>query len=285
MLTHNNLYRSFTAHLLLTLFLAGSALPLMAQNNAVALVVKAIGDVNLKRRNDAAFDTDLAAAMQLFNGDAIATGNDGFASLIFRDDQTLLKIKGDSQLQIVESASTRQIQIRFGTIRSKMDQPLRDFSVQTPNSVASVKGTDFWTVIDANAGVDQFYGLEGVVEVLNTVSGNIQNLTAGTLIQSFANGQITPPVPVTPAQMPVDPDDATETQPDPEGDEGDAPGEETPAETPAEPAPDPGAGDPTPDTVFEGLTQDVQAAAAVVDTVQEAEEAEAEPEALGSPFS
>ncbi|MCH7573627.1 MAG: FecR domain-containing protein [Candidatus Marinimicrobia bacterium] len=279
MYTKIDALRAVSAKLLIALFLTAAALPLAAQTDALARVLKSTGTVTLKRRTEATFGTALLAAMQLFNGDAISSGDDGFVSLVFLDDRTLLKIKANSQLEIIESANTRNIQMQFGTMRSKLDQPLKDFSVATPNSVASVKGTDFWTVSDATAGVDQFYGIEGFVEVLNTISGLTQSLTAGTLIQSFANGQITPPVPVTPAQMPVDPDDAPEPQPEPEG-EGEATPDETPAETPTEPAPDPGAGEPAQQTVFEGLTQDIATVAAAADTVQEdMEEPAEEPEA------
>ncbi|MCH7859337.1 MAG: hypothetical protein IID14_06510, partial [Candidatus Marinimicrobia bacterium] len=93
--------RSISAKLLIMLFLLTAALPLMAQTDALARVLKSTGAVTLKRQSAADFDLDLASAMQLFNGDAIRSGDDGFVSLVFLDDQTLLKINSNSQLEIV----------------------------------------------------------------------------------------------------------------------------------------------------------------------------------------
>lgn len=221
----SRLFTRFIPFTLMLALLAPLAAPLLAQN-ALARVIKSRGTVELKRQSDADFSGALAAAMQLFNGDAIRAGDDGFASLIFLDDQSLLKVKENSQIEILETASTRTINMQYGTLRSNLPQPIKGFRVQTPNSVAAVKGTDFWVISDENAGTDQFYGVDGVVEILNIISGLTQNLIAGTMIISTAAGQLTPPIPVSPSQFPDDPDDAIETEPEP----GPEP-EETPEET------------------------------------------------------
>ncbi|MQY64559.1 MAG: hypothetical protein GH143_09735, partial [Calditrichaeota bacterium] len=70
-------------------------------------MLKSRGEVLLKRQAEADFITSLQPAMNVFNGDAIRAGEDGFASLIFLDDKTLLKVKAGSQFQFVESANTR----------------------------------------------------------------------------------------------------------------------------------------------------------------------------------
>ncbi len=195
-----------------------AALPLLAQQDPLALVLKSRGEVLLKRQAEADFVTALQPAMNLFNGDAVRAGDDGFASLIFLDDKTLLKIKANSQFQFVESANTRTLDLRYGTIRSILPQPVKSFRVETPVSVASVKGTDFWLIHDLDAGIDQAYGIEGVVEILNKISQVTQNLTAYTMIISDATGQISQPIPITPDQLPTDPDEA-EPRPEPEPEE------------------------------------------------------------------
>ena len=243
-------------HLLAGALLAPIMVPLMAQT-ALAQVIRTLGSVQLKRLVDSDFNTPLAAQMQLFDGDAVAAGSDGFASLIFLDDRTLLKIKENTQIQFVESTGVRTVELRFGTLRSNLPEPIKDFRVETPNSVASVKGTDFWLISDPTSGVDQAYGIEGLVEILNKVSGLTQNLTPNTMIISTAAGLITPPTPVSPQQMPVDPDDVTPApQPEPEGD-AEAPADEGPGEgvdeTPAQPAPE--AAEVPSESIFEGLTE------------------------------
>ena len=208
-----------------------AALPLSAQDDPIARVLKARGEALLKRQAEAGFTTSLQPAMNVFNGDAIRVSEGGFASLIFLDDKTLLKVKAGSQFQFVESTNTRTLDMQYGTIRSTLPQPIKSFRVETPVSVASVKGTDFWLIHDFDAGVDRAYGMEGAVEILNKISGIAQNLTAGTMIISTAAGVVTPPIPVSPDELPTDPDEVEEPRPEPEPEE---PEEEIEEEVPEE---------------------------------------------------
>ena len=208
-----------------------AALPLWAQQDAIARVLKSRGEVLLKRQAEADFADTLQPAMNIFNGDAIRAGEDGFASLMFLDDKTLLKIKSGSQFQFVETANTRTLELQYGTIRSTLPQPVKSFLVETPVSVASVKGTDFWLIHDFNAGVDRAYGMEGVVEILNKISGITQDLTAGIMIISTAAGQVVSS-PYSPEELPTDPDEVEEPRPEPE--EPGEPEEETEEEVPEE---------------------------------------------------
>ncbi|UCD38515.1 MAG: FecR domain-containing protein [Fidelibacterota bacterium] len=190
-------------------------LPLWAQEEPVARVVKSRGEVLLRREATPDFNATIQPAMDLYNGDAIRAGEDGFASVIFLDDKTLLKVKASTQFQFVESENARTLDLQYGTLRSTLPQPIKSFRVETPVSVASVKGTDFWLIHDLRAGVDRAYGLEGVVEILNTISQITQNLTPNTMIISTAGGQVTPPIPVRPEEMPTDPDEEV-PEPEPE---------------------------------------------------------------------
>ena len=210
-----------------------AALPLWAQQDAIARVLKSRGEVLLKRQAEADFTAALQPAMNIFNGDAIRAGEDGFASLMFLDDKTLLKIKAGSQFQFVESADTRTLDLQYGTIRSTLPQPVKSFRVETPVSVASVKGTDFWLIHSLDAGVDRAYGMEGVVEILNKISGITQDLTAGIMIISTAAGQVVSS-PYSPDELPTDPDEVEEPRPEPEPEEPGEPEEEIEEEVPEE---------------------------------------------------
>ncbi len=201
--------------------LAAVFLPLKAQDE-VARVLKVQGDVLIKRLAEADFTTALVQADYLYNGDAIRTGEDGFASLLFIDDLTQLKVKENSDLSLIESANARTVDLKYGTIRSVLEEPIKAFRVETPVSVASVKGTDFWLIHDEIAGVDRAYGLEGIVEIQNFISGIVQDLTPGMMFMSFANGMVTPPSAFRPEEIPVDPEEAEpqpEPQPEPESEE------------------------------------------------------------------
>ncbi|MCH8837045.1 MAG: FecR domain-containing protein [Candidatus Marinimicrobia bacterium] len=234
-----------------------------AQQDPVARVLKSVGDVKVRHLADAGFDTDVRATMPLVSGDALRVGDGSFVSLLFIDDKTLLKIKPNSEFQIVETANTRSIMLDYGTLRSLLPQPIKDFRVETPVSVASVKGTDFWLIHDATAGIDRAYGVEGVVEILNVISGLTQNLTVNTMIISTAAGQLSPPIPISPDEMPSDPDELQEGPPEPE----------------AEPEGEPQEGEAAPETgeAVDPAASAVGAAVAPPDD-PDAEEAAEEPE-------
>ena len=219
-----------------------AATAVWAQQDPVARVLKSVGDVKVRHLADAGFDTDVRATMPLVSGDALRVGDGSFVSLLFIDDKTLIKIKPNSEFQIVETANTRSIMLDYGTLRSLLPEPIKGFRVETPVSVASVKGTDFWLIHDATAGIDRAYGVEGVVEILNVISGLTQNLTVNTMIISTAAGQLSPPIPISPDEMPSDPDELQEGPPEPEAEpegepqEGEAAPETGEAVDPAAPA-------------------------------------------------
>jgi hypothetical protein len=79
------------------------------------------------------------------------------------------------------------------------------FRVETPTSVASVKGTQFWTICQAGFG-DKFYGIEGIVNILNLITGLEANLAAGQMVASTLNGDLFT-LPVDPDEIPPDPDE------------------------------------------------------------------------------
>ncbi|MFC1480712.1 FecR domain-containing protein [Candidatus Neomarinimicrobiota bacterium] len=231
----NIISRSATL-LKLTLLIICLTIPLsiFAQNAAIARIVRVTGDVKLRRMADNDYATNVVPNLDLFNGDAIRATENSFTALIFIDDKTLLKIKDAGDVQIVESASARTVNLDSGILRSIIPQPLKEFRVETPVSVASVKGTDFWLISDPTSGTDQAYGVEGQVSAFNKISGATQVLTPNTMIISTAAGQLTPPIPVSPDQFPTDPDDIQpqqQQQPDGTG-EPESEIEETPGEAP-----------------------------------------------------
>ena len=77
--------------------------------------------------------------------------------------------------------------------------------VETPVSVASVKGTEFSAFHDAAAGIDKFVGKSGNFDVFNTISGTTVNVGAGQKAVSNALGQLIPAT-AEPGDYPDDPD-------------------------------------------------------------------------------
>ena len=84
------------------------------------------------------------------------------------------------------------IELYYSDIREFSDLEIEqnvDFVIQTPTSVASVKGTDFWMLVDELLG-DQVIGIEGQVSLVNTETGQEVMVTTGMTGNSTPDGQI-----------------------------------------------------------------------------------------------
>ena len=196
----------------------------------VAKVAKARGQVQIKHQADVDFSS-LKAGQSVFDGDVIKVGGVGFCIIVFLDDKSILKIRESSQFQFMETANTRTINIDFGKVLADVKKDKRkDFRIETPVSVASVKGTQFWAVSN-KMGFDKFYGLEGEVEVFNTISGQFQSLGPGQMTLSTATGQLVTS-PASPEEVPDDPDDEEEEPEEEEQEEEAEEEEEAPEEEP-----------------------------------------------------
>jgi len=183
------------------------ALAISSQINAeaIARVMKSQGDVMVKSLGKASFSTEVKPGHGINNGDAIRIGEAGFAMVIFIDDKSVVKIRENTEFQFIDSPSTRTIDIEQGTIFNNVS-PQRDktFTVETPVSVASVKGTEFAVVSDP-AGIDQFFCQEGNFDVYNSISGQTINVQPGQQAISNAMGTLTEQ-PFSPEDYPDEPD-------------------------------------------------------------------------------
>lgn len=178
----------------------------IANAEAIARVMKSEGDVTIKPLGKQTFLAEVKAGHGINNGDAIRVGEVGFAIIIFIDDKSVVKIRENTEFQFIDSPSTRTLELLQGTIFNKINQQKSDksFRVETPVSVASVKGTEFAVVSDP-AGIDQFFCLEGNFDVYNSVSGRTINVQPGQQAISNALGTLTQQ-PFNPEDYPDEPD-------------------------------------------------------------------------------
>ena len=135
----------------------------------------------------------LKAGSILQDGDKIRTGKSGFVAIIFIDDKSILKIKENSEAVITGRRTAKDISKKInmdgGTIKASITKQNVDFVIQTPTSVASVKGTEFWMVVDELLG-DRVIGVEGQVSLVNTETGQEVMVTTGMTGNSTPDGQI-----------------------------------------------------------------------------------------------
>ena len=164
--------------------------PSFASKIAVATKVKGIAEI---LKTEAKNFTLLKSGTILDDGDKIRTGKSGFVAIIFIDDKSILKIKENSEAVITgkktKKSISKKINMDGGTIRASIKKQDVDFVIQTPTSVASVKGTDFWMLVDELLG-DQVIGIEGQVSLVNTETGQEVMVTTGMTGNSTPDGQV-----------------------------------------------------------------------------------------------
>lgn len=176
--------------------------------NKIAVATKVKGLVEIMPTGKKDF-LDLKSGTILSDGDKIRTGRTGFAAIIFIDDKSTLKIKGNTEAVIsgqrTAASISKKINMDIGTVRATIQKQNTDFVIQTPTSVASVKGTDFWLITDPVAG-DQVIGIDGVISLVNSETGQEVEVTEGMSGISTPDGNVGLDE-TNPASIPDDPSD------------------------------------------------------------------------------
>ena len=176
--------------IILILILIGIVVP--EGNELIAVTTKAKGDVTFRSWDSENFN-NLKPAEVLNDGDHIQTGSDGFGALVYLDDKSTIKVKENTNFDVIGTRSkegiSKRIKINTGTIKAKIQEGASGgFVIETPTSVATVKGTEFWLVAAPDG--DKVFGLDGAVELTNTVSGEIVTVGVNETGTSLATGTV-----------------------------------------------------------------------------------------------
>ena len=159
----------------------------------VAVISKVQGDVLLQKADDFDYNTPVTMGTILNNNDQIKV-NDGFAVMLLLDDKSQVKLRENTEvaLTLAEdlSGSAYHVRLEYGQALTKYEKGADfEFQLHTPTSVASIKGTEFWTVTDPETG-DQVIVLEGQVDVMNNLTGMISTAGPGETVNSTTDGYI-----------------------------------------------------------------------------------------------
>ena len=176
------------------------------QADVIARLIKVEGNVYFKRMGMETFSEKAKLGAAIMNGDAIKVGETGFGAIMYLDDRTILKIRENTKFGFMDTQNTRTVDLTHGTLLNNVNSEGRtkSFRIQTPVSVASVKGTQFAAIV-SQTGVDQFIGKEGLFEVLNMVSGETVSVGPGQKAISNATGNLVQ-APASPEDYPNDPE-------------------------------------------------------------------------------
>ncbi|MFC2170900.1 FecR domain-containing protein [Calditrichota bacterium] len=167
----------------LSLVLAKDSTPI-----AVALTVK--GKVEYKQG-----DGDWKAMVfgsTLNNEDQVRTGDEGFAAIAFTDDKSQVKLRPNSFMTVLgerkeDYSISKRINLEIGELYASVKKQKGSMKVATPTAVASVKGTEFWVILDEN-GDTQVLTLQGLVEFLNLMTGVAMDVLEGQIAELGADG-------------------------------------------------------------------------------------------------
>ena len=163
------------------------------ENTTVALVMKTIQTVTKKT---AVTDwTKVAKGDPLASGDELQTGMKSLAVVKFIDN-SIVRVREQSQLSVNGEvggprALSKNVHITKGAFGFdiKKQKQNEEFRFTSPTSVASIRGT---LGKDAStAGFDTVVVVEGLVNLLNTVSNNSVDIPAGYIGFSNPDGTIT----------------------------------------------------------------------------------------------
>ncbi len=160
----------------------------------LGLVTKSKGKVEYQKYDSNKFTSSVKRGLGLYGDDQIRTGDNGFSMYRYLDDASSIKILKNSEVIIqgrIDSRNiTKNVEVTNGLLNFNIDQQNDGyFTVVTPTSVATVKGTEFWLICNGVEG-DKFLGVEGSVEVKNIESGQKVILNENSTVVSTSNGDI-----------------------------------------------------------------------------------------------
>jgi hypothetical protein len=136
----------------------------------VAAVIKIKGAVAVRPAKEKIYKQSYVGQV-LYDGDWIKTNGDEFAAIVFMDGSQL-KIREMTELEIRAKAVSQgvlntDLYLTEGEVWTKVQKQKGDFKIQTPVSVASVKGTEFDLLYEKIENFSDLFVISGSVEFSN----------------------------------------------------------------------------------------------------------------------
>lgn len=168
-----------------------AAFCLLAAAEPIAYFMKSKGKVEIirERRSIRFKNGEL-----LYNNDEIKTAGESYAALKYVDGGATLKVFPNSVIRLSAVQQDKQLNksttIKSGSLYSKIYDKIKGmYRVETPTTVASVKGTGFVTRLGED-GSTTVIVLEGEVLVQNKDSGKSSTVGKGSTGVSYFDGEV-----------------------------------------------------------------------------------------------
>jgi len=163
---------------------------LLMAADPVAVCMKVKGKVTVLRAGKSA---NLAQGDMLYHNDELTSGDEAYAAVKFVDGSALLKLFPNSNLRIQATVENGELNkrpyVQQGDVYSRVMRRAGVYEVETPTTVASVKGTDFLVSVDAD-GYTELFTMSGVVNFRNKHDGKHNDVGAGKHASSAGEGDI-----------------------------------------------------------------------------------------------
>lgn len=164
-------------HILILIAILVLSTALMA--DTVAVLSSSKGKVSLQRTKK---NMKFKNGELLKNEDVLRTGAESFAAYKYVDASSHIKLFANSVVTISASKSddklSKKVQVGKGNVYSQIKSGTGPFVVQTPTTVASVKGTEFMTRVGED-GTSTFIVTEGEIELEALGTGQTASVGAG----------------------------------------------------------------------------------------------------------
>lgn len=157
--------------------------------DSVAFLSTSKGNVSLTRAEK---QIKFKSGEMLQNKDELRTGAESFAAYKFIDGGANIKVFANSVVEIKAAKSgknlDKSVKVSRGSVLSNVTKGRGNYQVETPTTVASVRGTDFLTQV-APDGSSVIIVTDGVVELVSP-TGEVVTIEAGYTAHIDVDGNI-----------------------------------------------------------------------------------------------
>ncbi len=147
--------------------------------DSVALLSASKGKVDISREAKA---IKFKNGELLKNNDELRTGGESFAAYKYIDGSSTIKVFSNSLVRITANRSgktlSKKVVVDKGSVFTSVKPKTGAFMVQTPTTVASVKGTGFLTKL-SDKGESMFIVTDGEVEIKILNQDEVKSVPAG----------------------------------------------------------------------------------------------------------
>jgi len=190
---------------IILIILISLLISILAAAEPVAYLIKTKGSVQIYRDNKS---IKLKSGEMLYNNDEIITNAKSYAAFRYADGSGIVKLFPNSVMKLnvskLDAKLHKNSQIELGSIFSKISAKIKGtYKTETPNTVASVKGTGYITRYLSDKRTIVIV-TEGEVLVMNKISGKSVLVKQGETAISDDSGEI--------SVRPTEPGDIEETE-------------------------------------------------------------------------